>query len=531
VLGRACLLAAVWLSPAVLLETAPRLLADGGRGLWPLVSLAAGAALVGVLLAAPWSALPPRSTLGDLVWLRWPETRATPLAVALAASTLCFVWAQLLALAEVTRSAGGRPTLGVGLAALGLALGTWAEGPARRLAMTGALLAVLGLLVPLGAVLALTDPAWPRVWETVASRARVVFDADGLWARDGGPVRGPGAEIVLPFGAEQQVTLLGPGPARVEWWGGGGWGREVTAPLAVTLRAGDRLVVPDGFAVRFRAGQPIPGAPRSGIDWAEGSGGGGWRPLAGLGFTLLIGALGLPAVHAVLPRGRGGDQAGVLGALLGGIGLAAVALWALYAAWLTPEVYLGGVAGTEVYELPGRLALLGPLGAPLEVLARLGLVGGGLAAAVAALLGAPRGLGAPRSRSSRAPGIRPGLVVLAAVLATVVPLSPWPLLVTACGLAAAGCAPAAVLACWRVRLTASALAVGAAAGLVAFAVLTLLPLTAAGGLAHRAGLGWLVAWPAVVAAPLNALIAWLLSLGPRPSPRAPLPPGLAELHS
>jgi len=80
---------------------------------------------------------------------------------------------------------------------------------------------------------------------------------------------------------------------------GAAWSREVSAPVEVTLGPGDQLVVPDGFPLRFQAGRSIPGAPRSGPDWAEpGLGPGGWRALAGLAVTLLIGGLGLTAAHS-----------------------------------------------------------------------------------------------------------------------------------------------------------------------------------------------------------------------------------------
>jgi Na+(H+)/acetate symporter ActP len=162
----------------------------------------------------------------------------------------------------------------------------------------------------------------------------------------------------------------------------------------------------------------------------------------------------------------------------------------------------------------------------------LGVAGGGLAAGLAALRGLPTSFGAaPTPRDPRrAPAIRLAAVGLAALLAMLGPVDAWPVLLGAFGMAASTCAPAAVFACWRERAGATGLGAGAGVGLAAFLALTAIHLASGGGTADRSWLGWLAAWPALVAAPLNALTAWLLPSGSRPSPRAPLPPGLAELH-
>ncbi|HEV8675974.1 MAG TPA: hypothetical protein VGX21_18195 [Methylomirabilota bacterium] len=530
-LARALCLTAVWLSPAALLGLAPLLLADGTRGLGPPLALGGGAVLAAVLLAGPWARVPTdRGTLVDLGRRRWPSAALQPLAVATAGSAFLFVWAQLAALGELGRALGWPRPLPIGVAVIALALAAWRREAGAPAAAFGAALALMGLVVPLIAVLAATDPVWPRVWAEVASRPDLVFAADGPWVRDGHPVHGVGRELMLPVTEEQRVVLLGRGPVRVEAWEGGTSRQHIAAPVDLTLRPGDRLVVPDGFPVRFEAGRRIPGAPPSGIAWADLP----ERPydqgrLVGLGVALAFGALGLAPGHALLPAGRAGDRAAVLAAALAIVGLAASLLWSLYAAWLVPEVYLGGVAGSEVYELPGAVAALGSVGPALRDLALLGLAAGGFTGALAALAGAARAAWPEHHGAA----LVLAFVVPAAVLAAAAPVGAWPVLIAAFGLAASAAAPAAVLAGWRERLSPRGVAMGASVGLVVFVGLTvghLWQLAGLGGAAPESWVGFLAAWPSLTAMPLNALVAWTLSPGPRPSPRAPLSPGFADLQ-
>ncbi len=65
------------------------------------------------------------------------------------------------------------------------------------------------------------------------------------------------------------------------------------------------------------------------------------------------GALGLPTGASPVGAGRLSPRRGArLAALLVTGGVALAVGWSLYAAWLTPEVYVGGVTGAEVYTLP-----------------------------------------------------------------------------------------------------------------------------------------------------------------------------------
>jgi hypothetical protein len=513
VLGPALRLASVWLSPAILLSLAPLLLADGTHGLWPSLALLAGACLAVALLGVPWGALREDVSLPGMASRRWPATPPllVPLTGVAAGTALLFLWAQLTAAGEVAHALGWPGPGGIGAMALALALLGGMHRPARYIAAAGAALSVLGLGLPLLAVLLVTDPVWPRVWDAVASRPRPAFRAGGAWVREGQPVHGAGrsgADIPIVLEEEQRVVLQGRGVVRLEGRHGVTWRREVDGPVEILVQPGDRLVVPDGFPLRFQSGRAIPGAPPSGAEWVEparrpGTGG----ALAGLGVTLAAGALGLAPVHGGLPgAGRGSPRPAPLAAVLVGGGLGLAGLWALYASWLTPEIYLAGVRGSEVYALPGQVDRLGAVGSALGSLASVGLLGGGLAAGLAALRGVP----------ARAPALRPALAVIAALLAALVPASSWTLLVLAFGVAAAAGAPAAVLAGWGERATPAGLAAGAMVGLAAFAGLTAAGFAGLAGRPEGPWLGWLVAWPALAAAPLNALVAWVVSAAGAP---------------
>ncbi len=503
-LTRAFALAAVWLSPAALLAVGPMLLLDGTRGLWPPLVLATGALLTAVLLRPPGA-----STLSSQG--SWLATGVGLIAAPGIVSTWLFLWAQLAAGRQLATAIGWSPRVAIGLLVVGLILAAWRGAVGWWLVAGGGAVLSLGLGACLLAVMMATTPVWPGVWGAVASRPRMAFSEDGPWTRGGHPLRGPARELTVRVGEDQRVTLLGRGRIRVELWEGGTSSRDVRIDTDVTLRAGDRLVIPEGFPVRFAAGHAIPGAPVSGPDWLDPA---GLRPdgraLAGLAFTLLLGALGLAPVHAALAAVRTGDRAAPLAAGVVIFGCLGVTLWTLYVVWLTPEVYIGGVAPVEVYEFPVGVAALDAAAGPVRVVALLSLAAGGVAAALAAMLALASAAG---GRKDASPLVT--LVTVAAglagagVLATWTPVEPWSLLLGAFGLAGAASAPAAILGCWRERLSARALVVGAGLGFVVFVALSILPLA---GLLRAPGgswTAWLVSWPVVVAAPANAAVAWL----------------------
>src|SRR5262249_58147147 len=101
---------------------------------------AAGRVLTAALLAAPWGALPAEGgTLVDLARRRWPAASFRPLIVATIASAFLFIWAQLAALVELSRTLGWPRPAAVAVAVAALALAAWlADGRAPAAVLRGA---------------------------------------------------------------------------------------------------------------------------------------------------------------------------------------------------------------------------------------------------------------------------------------------------------------------------------------------------------------------------------------------------------
>lgn len=522
-------LTGLWLSPALLLAVGPALLTRGARGLWlPLLAFSS-LLLVGHLLADPWGRLRGK-TAGDLLHHRFGWRAGRLMGWVALAVTGLFVWAQLAALRDAGRWTGWP----LGLAALGagvlLILDLW-PGLRRAALVGGSLLLVAGLLLPLAAVLAATDPVWPRVWDRVASRTSFVFQPTSPWVVEGKAVRGVEPTLTLPIPEEQRVGFFGRGTVTVRLWEGGEIRRAVDSTLDLVVRPGDRLLIPNGLVARFQSDRTIPGSPATGPDWAEPETalGPGGLHLAGLAVTFLLGGLGLPPLLALLGVGPGLAVGAVRrAAWLLALLLFALQLWAVYTAWLQPEVYLGGIDGLEPFGLPTVVNPWG-WGEPLGLLAVAGIGGGFLAAGLAALEAIR--LSWARDLRGGETSARPLLLLTSGLLLLLtwrIPWGGWPLMELALGLAAATLAPLLVLGLWRERLTPGGAVAGLGVGLgifVLFALLGLLP--------GREGswLAVLTRWPALVAAPLNGLAAWLFSAAPRPSRRTPPPRAFLVLHS
>jgi hypothetical protein len=329
----------------------------------------------------------------------------------------------------------------------------------------------------------------------------------------------------MRFSEEQRIIFAAPGAMHLEPRDGQPLAREVQTGEEVSVHPGDRVTVAAGTHLRFEPGRRVPDAPDSGPAWVEPlSRGAGWLGLVTFGVTGLLGVLGLPAGASQAgasnrPLRRGGPRAA--GLVMCGAALAVG--WSLYAAWLTPEVYAGGVAGSEVYHLPASLARLGEWGSVLAGLVLGGLALGGAAAALAGVrtlagLDDPAAAGGWTRRRAALLVLGPGL------LACFAPAGSWTLLVLALGIAASALAPAAVLAGWSERATPVGVTTGAAVGLL---------IVLAGGLAGVVRPGPEDEWvraiamgPATVAVPAHLLVAWLLRSRQPASQR--LPRGLAE---
>ncbi|HSF01971.1 MAG TPA: hypothetical protein VLA62_03100, partial [Solirubrobacterales bacterium] len=387
---RAFALATVWLCPAVLSVLGERVLTDGTRGPWLAQALAGSAAVSVILLAGPWARFGDHgeADLVDLVRQRFtrPGAAGAVLALASVLGTWLYLWAQLRAGRELARLAGwpaAAPTVGLGLL---LVLLAWAPRLARPLSGLASTVALAALLLCLGTVLARTTPVWPGVWEEVASRGPARFSDQSPWTHAGGPVRGPGAELRVTVTEEQRLSLLAATPTRVERWDGTVATSYSQRGEALLLGPQDRLLVPDGTPIRFEAGRVIPGTPPSGPEWLDPAGPrADWRAAIGLLATLVLGGLGLGPVQAALPAGGADDRAGPLAAAVVALASLGTLLWALYALWLTPELYVGGLAAFEPYLMPAGVPHLGDLGALLAPLALAAVALAGVSSGLIAL--------------------------------------------------------------------------------------------------------------------------------------------------
>lgn len=521
--------AAVWASPAALLGLPPLILADGTRGVWGPAGLAGAAVIAAVVGGIPrLRAGAEGGRPSALARRRWPAARGLHLVLEIgeAGTALLFVWAQLAAARELGQVMAGWPRLTAGALGAGLAgAALLPEARRARLGGLGAALAVAGLAVPLAAIATATAPEWPHGWGAAADRPRLTFAEGSEWTTTGRPVRGPSSPVVLRFEDDMRIGFAAPGRVTVAPVGEPAQERAVAAGEQLALRRGDRLAVTADLPVRFEAGRRVPDAPESGPDWMDPEARpGGRAALVGLLATAVLGAIGLgPGMGAVAGTRLSGGRAVQAAAALavGAVGLAAG--WSLWAAWLTPEVYAGGVTGGEVYELAAALPGLGGARRVLAIAPGAALGAGVLAAGLGALRAVP-----PRGPwSARLAGV----VVAGAATLLALQTAPgsWPLLLAALGLAAATLGPAVVLTAWSERATAWGLAAGAGAGLACFAALSLAGVTAASGPAGAWGAA-LGAWPGAVGAALHGAIA--LAWRSRRSRAAAtlLPPGLEAVH-
>jgi hypothetical protein len=525
-------LAVVWGSPALWLGLPPLLLADGTRGLWPPAVAVGGAAIALVLLGTVTTRAGSLvATASALARARWPSARAggALLASTEVAVTGLFVWAQLAAAREIGTLTGWPRGALVGVTLLILVAVFLPERPRIRLAALGGGLVLVALAVPLTLIALGTTTAWSFVWSAVASRGRVAFGEGSPFTQEGGAVRGPAAIATLRFADDQRVAFRGGGTVHIEPRAGARLARDVEAGEEIAVHPGDRLVVPGEIPLRFEPGRRVPDAPDSGPEWVEPSARrSGWLALLAFGMTGLLGAIGLPAGLTALRAGRlSPGRSAPLTAALVTAGVVLAVGWSLYAAWLTPEVYVGGVAGAEVYGLPAAVPGLGAWGPALAWLALGGLAVGGAAAALVGLDGLPDARGSMTRPGGAGRRRLPALLLVsgAGVLASVVPLGAWALLLGALGLAASALAPAAVLACWSERATARSVVTGAMVGLGVFVGLTVAGAASVAGPAD----GWLSAAasaPAALAVPAHLVAAWLLRARGTPSPRQSLPSAL-----
>jgi hypothetical protein len=408
----------------------------------------------------------------------------------LVVATALFLTANLLVIGDVATALGAPRWYGVVTAAacaLGLTLWPWTGTWWPWLAPAG--LGLLGGALVIVAQAAGVGPA--AAWSDVASRPAFRFAADSPWVVSGGTFSRPGS---LRFSEPHTVRAVGPAVFTVIIADAGASSVQEWRPEpgeTITLRPGDQLSFPAGARLRFERGKRVPGAPDSGVIWADPATHVP-RPtrlleILGLAVTLVGGSV--PLLRLGPPPTRAGALAG-LGVLLPAAAWAEG--WAVYGSRAAPDLFLDGVRTGALARLPA-LAVGGAPGRRLAWLVAVALTfllvatAAGLRERIAAL--DPDG-----GELARDPTLWTAVFGVA-VFASLWPHDSWALLLLAFGVlaatlgAAALAAPAAPAA---TRVIASVL------GLIVFAAVGLGSRAVPGALAES-----LATYPALVAAPVT----------------------------
>jgi hypothetical protein len=463
--------AAIWLSPALLLGVAHQLYWSVPSGLVPAL----------LLVLVPCAAL-----LGSRPAPAHEPTLFSVVLMVLAAILL--LTANLLVIGDVAASAGAPRWHGVVVAA-GCAFALTIVPLADRLWPWLAPGALAHVLLVLGTVAVVSGVGPLTAWTRAASRPDVRFSETSPWVASGGTFPSPGS---LLFTEVQTVKALSadvfrvvvsdaPGPAVHEW--------RPDPGDTITLRPGDRLAYGSGARLQFSEGSRIPGAPPSGPVWAVTATphSAGRQLLDLLGLCVTLGPGGVVLLRAWAPTMRAGATVALSLVL---IALWSMAGWAVYGAWLAPDLLLGDARAGSLIQLPA-FALEGPWGRRLT-----GVVIAGLIALFVATASALRSRIGALDRGGGELGR--DVVLWAAMfgIAAVVslwPSDPWTMLLLALGLLASTLGttpPAGHPATPRAQTVAAA---------VACALFATLALTAPAG--AGTWLEPLTTYPAVIAAP------------------------------
>ena len=363
---------AAWTSPVLLALVAARALAGGPDA--PALALAAVVApLIAFLCPAASGGQRPNlvatlavgAGLGFMLWanlLLFADVAGLLGLPRWATATLATLVALLtVELAQVAdtgvpraprRSARGRAQ-GNGARLYQVAL----RGGGLTLLYTSAL-GFVALVAIIGATLVVSP--W-GAWREVASRPALTFGERSPWVTEGRTLARP---IALDFTEGHRVTALSAATYRVvepgrfrEW--------QLRPGETLSLRAGDRLVLDAGARLRFEAGKRIPGAPASGVAWADPPERGGLAAvLEALGtlVTLVGGALALVGSRPTLGARAVYAGSGLLLVLV----LSALCL-GVFGAYAAPGLSIGVPALAATFDLPAAI-VPGPMGQALGAL-------------------------------------------------------------------------------------------------------------------------------------------------------------------
>ena len=328
---------AAWTGPALVVAVVGGVMAGGVEA--PLLVLAALAApLLGLLLAAPEA--------GD-------AARGRVALAIVVVTAACVLGAGFRAITDLGRVLGveSRATLGAA-AALVLLATVW---PGRHRVAASALGLGAAVLLVATVILGVSAGAPPwTVWSRVASRGAFELGSHSPWVQEGALVLEP---TTLTFTEPHRVTAVTAGVYRVaerdrspitlrEW--------RLSAGDSLALRPGDQLSIPVGARVRFETGKRVPGAPVSGVAWADRPGAPTAGRLAGwLGLTVTLTGGALALVRPIAPPSRASALLAPVTVLT--VVLAA-AFWGVYAVDAAPELSIGAPPAASLAGLPAVVA-------------------------------------------------------------------------------------------------------------------------------------------------------------------------------
>jgi hypothetical protein len=478
---------AVWLTPAVWLGMSALILDQGPDGLW--IGLA--------LICAPLVALGAGARAHEAIAAGEREPLFT--VVILLGMVGALLWANLVLAGDIASWLGAPRWRGIVVAAAaGWLLAAWRG--ARRILTLLMLLALIAASVPLVEAARAVGAGPLRAWDRVASEGAFRFPAASPWVTAGRDLAMARGRAPIVFDEEHRITAPTGGVLRARTVDGNrvadiDW--ELGPGQSVTMRPGDEIERGSPLRLRFEAGKRVPGAPMSGVAWAEARSH-DWPRRAGLFFTILTGAIALLSSGVVVRPSR------VVGALVGGglvLGFLWAQSWAVYSVLGSPDLFFGGVTAERLIE-PPRLALAGAIG---RQLLQAALLTAGLASFLASSVALRERIGALDRTGSGEIGYDLGLwagVFGVAAVASLWPVDPWRLIMLALGGAASALVPSTL---WPAPAERPAAAM--TAGLVGLGVFAALVLAA--GLPGAGSLGAAVlSYPAVVAVPAGACVLW-----------------------
>jgi hypothetical protein len=319
---------AAWTSPVLVVAVVARVTAGGVET--PLFVLAVLAAPMLALLAGGG----PRGARSGF---------ATTISLL---TVVCALGAGFRAVADLGHVLGLETGATLGAAvALVLVTTTWRDH--HRVAATALALGAAALSIALViAGVAVAVPPW-TAWSRVASRGAFELGERSEWTREGTVFSRPttltftephtitaATDAVLQVTERDRVTNVRE--------------RRLAAGESLPLRPGDSLAIPAGVRVRFERGRRVPGAPASGVTWAD-AGPVPARLLAwwtGLTLTLTGGALMI-----VRPSGAPSRASAIFGPGVTFLVVLAATCWGVYAVDAAPELSMEVPAASVLVRL------------------------------------------------------------------------------------------------------------------------------------------------------------------------------------